>query len=428
MNNINENMTLTKHIPDQAFFVSEVLGVKVMLQGKKVGSLADLVIKENGTLPMVTHLLVSRPFGESSLVDWEHVVSITPKAVEIDVQNLDSLPKEAGESAVMVKDNILDKKALDLDGREVEVVYDVKLVGMNHKLYVSDVDLSRYGLLRRMGLKGLANFIYKLAESIQDQTISWTYIEPLPESIGRFHGDVQLKVLKEALSDMHPVDVADILEQLDHDQRMRIFAELEPEHASDTLEEIDPNVQRDMVSSLEVGKAAELINDMTPAQAADVLAALPSDEAHDILSLLDDENLPKVQTILEKQEEHILNYATLGYIKLPPEKTVAQVIDDYRALAQDKDEVMYLYIVDPQDRLLGVLDIKELLQGNDSALLKDLMTENVISLTNESTLREASEMFTRYGFRALPITDEEDHILGVITFRDVMRLEHRFLE
>ncbi len=402
---------------------------KVLLRGKKIGKLADLVIKENGTLPVVTHLFVSRPFGESALVEWERVKSVSHRAIEIEVDNLNALPKEPAEEAVLLKDHILDKKALDLDGREVEVVYDIKLVmGHNNKLYVSDVDLSRYGLLRRMGLKGLANFIYKLAESIQEQTISWTYIEPLPAQISRFRGDVQLKVLKEALSDMHPVDVADILEELDHEQRVRLFEELEPEHASDTLEEVNPNVQRDLVQSIKVEKAAQLINDMTPAQAADVLAVLPADEAGDILSLLDDENKQKVQPILEEQAENILNYATEGFMQFPPEKTVEEVEDGYPTFAKDKDVVMYLYIVDEQGRLLGVMDIKELLQSDEQALLKDVMIDNVISLEEDSTLREASDMFKRYGFRAIPVTDEEEHILGVVTYRDVMNLGHRFLE
>jgi len=425
---MNGTMNGNKIQPEQTYFLSEILGTKVFLKGKKVGKLSDLVIRENGTLPIVTHLFISRPFGESSLISWDCVRSISDKAIEIELDSLDNFPKEPDEGAILLKDNILDKKALDLEGREVEVVYDVKLVMRNHKLYVSDVDLSRYGLLRRMGLKGLANIIYRLAESIQEQTISWSYIEPLPAHIGRFKGDVQLKVLKEALSDMHPVDVADILEELDHNQRVRIFEELEPEHASDTLEEIDPSIQRDLVGSLKVEKVAQLIDDMTPAQAADVLAVLPAADAKEILELLDEDNRQKIQPILEKQEENLLDLATVEFLKFPPEATVEEVQENYRTAAKGKDVIMYLYIVDSQDHLLGIVDIKELLQAADKARLKDIMTENVISLSTESTLREAAEMFTRYGFRAIPITDEEDRIRGVVTYSDVMLLKHRFLE
>jgi CBS domain-containing protein len=413
---------------EQSFFLSEILGARVVQDKKKVGKLADLVMKENGPLPVVTHLLVNRPFGETALVAWESVSQISKHAIEIHVENIDVLPKEPPEGAIQVKDHILDKKALDLEGREVEVVYDVRLVKKGGRLYVSEVDLSRYGLLRRIGLTWLANFIYRMAESIQEQTISWTYIEPLPSSIGRFKGNVQLKVLKEALGDMHPVDVADILEELDHDQRMAIFQELEPEQASDTLEEIDPPVQRQVVESLELEKAAELIDEMTPAQAADILAILPADEAREIIDLLDKENQQKIQPILDTQEEHILNLATEEFLKYTPERTADAVIEDYRTAAKGKDVIMYLYVVDPDDRLLGVLDIKELLLAEGTALLGDIMNEQVISLEPDTTLREAVDMFSRYAFRALPVTDEQEHILGVVTYRDMMNLTHRFIE
>jgi magnesium transporter len=417
-----------KTIPEQAYFLSEILGARVLMADKKIGKLSDMVIKENGTLPVVTNLCVSMPFGEHVVVAWEWVDRITSKEICLKVNDIKSFPNEPDENAVLLRDHILDKKAVDLEGREMEVVYDIKLILRNQILYVSDVDLSRYGLLRRMGLTWLANIIYNLAESIREQTISWTYIQPLPDELGRFRGDLQFKILKEKLEDMHPVDLADILEEMDHDQRVKLFDELDPEQASDTLEEINPNVQRDLVSSLKVEKVAQLIDEMTTGQAADVLSILSGAEADDILELLSPENAKKIQAIMEQQEENILNYATSEYIKFFPDQTVEQVLDDYRRAAKDKDVVMYLYIVEENDKLLGVLDIKELLQAEESALIRDVMVENVISLDPDSTLKEASEIFDRYDFRALPITDDNDKILGVITYRDVMNLRHRFIE
>ena len=310
----------------------------------------------------------------------------------------------------------------------MEVVYDVRVVLRKHRLYASEVDLSPYGLLRRMGLTRLAKFIYSLADRIQEQTISWTYIQPLPEDLGRFRGDVRFNVLREKLADMHPVDLADILEEMDHDRRVQVFESLEAEYASDTLEEIEPSVQRDLVSSLKVEKVAQLIGDMTTAQAADVLSILSASEADDILALLDPEDGRKIEAIMEEQEANILNYATQEYLSFSPRWTAEQAQDLYRQAARGKDVVMYLYIVDESGRLLGVLDIKELLRAEARAVLRDIMVGNVISLDPDSTLREAAELFVRYGFRALPITDQEDRILGVVMHRDVMGLKHRFVE
>jgi CBS domain-containing protein len=399
-----------------------------MVGRKKVGKLADMIIKENGALPFVTHFCVSLPFGESAIIPWENIDTLSPKEITVRADSIAPFTGEPGENVVLLKDHILDKKAIDLDGREMEVVYDIKLVLMNNKLYVSEVDLSRYGLLRRMGLTKLANFIYNLAESIREQTISWTLIQPLPEEIGRFRGDLKLKVLKEKLAEMHPVDLADILEEMDPEQRVEIFKDLDTETASDTLEEIDPTVQRDLVESLEVERIADLIDEMTTGQAADVLSILSAQESAEILKRLDPENARKIRAILEQQEENILDYATQEFLTFPPEYTVEQAQDEYRVAAKDKDVVMYLYIVDQGNHLLGILDIKELLQADESAVLKDIMVDNYISLDPDSTLREASEMFGRYDFRALPITDDNDVIMGVVTYRDVMGLKHRFVD
>jgi len=411
------------------FFLSEVLGAKIIMNGTKVGKLSDFVIVETGKLPEVTHLYVIRQFGKPALLlPIELVQSWGVKEIIITESELKQHLFEFSEELVLLKDYILDKKVLDVEDREVEVVYDIKLCLINEKLYVSEVDLSRYGLLRRMGLKAIANFIYKSDSKIQDEIISWMYIQPLPQKLGRFKGDVKLKVLKETLSEMHPVDIADILEEMEPSQRATIFADLDPEQASDTLEEIDPNVQRDLVISMKKEKAAQLINEMTPAQAADVLAVLPSHEREEIEQLLDKETFDKVNSIIDQQEESITNLSTDSILKFSPGETVGEVLKEYRKIAKDKDVIMYLYIVDESDILLGVIDIKEMLQANDETMLKDIMTDNVIALDEESNLKEASAMFTRYGFRAIPIKNEADKIIGVVTFRDMMRLKHRFLE
>jgi magnesium transporter len=422
----NKNQSDASNRPEQVFFLSEISHARVMREGKRFGRLADMVIKENGRLPYVTSLFISLPFGESALIPWDKVKSLTAR--EIELENVKTFEREPAPDAILLKDYILDKKVLDVEGREMEVVYDVKLTLKNGKLYVSDVDLSRYGLLRRFGLTGLANFIYALADSVREQTISWMYIQPLPADIGRFRGNLHMKVLKEKLADMHPVDLADILEEMEPDQRLAVFNELDTERASDTLEEVEPPVQREMVASLKRERAAQLIDEMTPAQAADILAVLPAAEAEEILKRLSAENMRKVQPILEKQEEHILDFATTDFLRFPPEATAEQVVDEYRFRAKGKDVIMYLYIVDPFDKLLGVLDIKELLQAEPAARLYDIMVDNIISLTSDSTLKEASDMFARYSFRAIPITDDKDKILGVVTYRDIRNLKHQFLE
>ena len=421
MDNLNQK--------NKEYFLSEILGSKVVSKGKRIGKLSDIVIKEGGKIPEVTHIYVTRSFGNPPLmIPWEKVASLATTETVVDIETIKQYAGEPEKEAILLKDHILDKKILDTEGREVEVVYDVKMVLRNNKLYVSDVDLSRYGLLRRIHLGSVANFIYNLAAKIKNQTISWTYIQPLPTQIGSFRGDVKLNILKEKLSEIHPVDLADILEELDSEQRTMIFNQLDTEKASDTLEEIDPIVQRDLISSLKKEKVVQLINEMTPGQAADILAVLPYADAKPLLRSLKQDNARKIEAIIEKHEERILNYTTQKFLKISPDTTAEKAQEEYHIRAKGLDVVMYLYIADETDKLIGVLDIKELLQAEGKSALKEVMIENVITLKPDSTMRDAEAIFDRYDFRAIPVTDVKGKIIGVVPYRDVMNLTHHFLE
>jgi magnesium transporter len=424
-----ENGAIKPRIPDRKYLLSELLGTKVFLHEKKIGSLSDVIIVETGKLPEVRYFVVTRPFGDPSLlIPWERVLSLEPQKLLIDIHEIKKFEGTPPEDAILLRDHILDKKVLDTEDAEVEVVYDIRLVERNLKLYVTEVVTSKAARLRRLGFGFLSGIFAPQEDPDDSGVISWMYVQPLPSHISSFKGDVKLKVLKETLADIHPVDLADIIEELDHEQRVMVFSSLENEHASDTLEEIEPIVQREIISSLNTEKVVQLINDMTPGQAADILSVLPSSEARIILESLNPENAKKIQSIIGKQEEKVINYTTRKFLKFSPQTTVEYVQNDYPRHARDKDVIMYIYVVDDQDVLVGVIDLKELLQADDRALLKDIMIENVISLNTESTLKEASQSFARYDFRALPVTDEKNRLVGVIPYRDVMNLTHHFLE
>jgi Mg/Co/Ni transporter MgtE len=238
---------------------------------------------------------------------------------------------------------------------------------------------------------------------------------------------VKLNVLKEKLPEMHPVDLADILEELEPEQRLAIFSELETEHASDTLEEVEPRVQRELVSAMSVERIVELVNDMTPGQAADIIAVLPTDDMNAILERIDAEDATKIRALIEKHEEHILNFATTHFIGFPPDATAGDVVRDYRDVARNADVVMYIYVLGSNSALLGVIDIKELLQAEPTDRLEDIMVTNIVSLNETDTVADASKLFARYSFRAIPIVGEGEVMKGAIPYRDIMQLEHRFV-
>jgi CBS domain-containing protein/sporulation protein YlmC with PRC-barrel domain len=413
-----------KHI-ESIFFLSDLIGAKVFVQGKKVGKLADLLIREHEKLPEVTHVIVTRPFGHKSLlVPFERVAALKVEKVELDLTELAPFEGEPEESQVLLKDHILDKKVIDLDDNEIDIVYDVKLVLRNRRLFATDVDFSRYGLLKRLGLRYVAKFAYHLAEMFKKETISWAYVQPLPEKIGSFKGNVKLNILKDALPDIHPVDLADILEELSEEQRLAIFNELDTDHASDTLEEIEPRVQRSLISSMDKERVADLIDEMTPAQAADVLSVLPTEQADAILNLMEHEEAEKIESLLERQDDTIVNLTTKGFIRFLPDMPTDLVIAAYRKVAEDADVLDYIYVVDHDGLLCGVVSLPELLMAKPEKHLREIMTSELVTLSPTDSVAEAREAFSRYGFHAIPVVDEKEAVLGVLPWRDIMELEH----
>lgn len=415
-------MTTTKLAP-VPYLLSRIVGGKVKNNGKTIGRLADMLMTEQNVLPEVTHILVHRSFGYKPLMlPWDQIISLAEDGTcLVDLPALEPFEGEPEEKEIRLRDHLLDKRVLDCEDAEVEIVYDIKLEAKNDRLYITGVDCSRAAFLRRIGLHWLGNLICKIAASLTDDSIPWTCVQPLPSDMGRFKGDVKLNVIKSQLSEINPVDLADMLEELEHEQRMELFRALDTEKASDTLEEIDPRVQREMVASMPIDRAVELVDDMSPAQAADLLAALPAADSDAILEKIDVIEREKVRSLLEKHDDRIADFASAYYISFPPETPVGSVVTNFRHAAKDADVVMYIYVTSPSGALIGVVDIKELLQAEPESQLGDIMVANVVTIDAEETVGQAAKLFARYGFRALPVTrGEDDHMTGVIPFRDLV--------
>jgi CBS domain-containing protein/sporulation protein YlmC with PRC-barrel domain len=412
---------------EESYFLNDLIGTRVYCRGKKIGFLADIVVCEKSGPPQVTHLYVGRLFGNPALlIPWENVRSITSAEIVVHIEDTTLYEREPDESLIKLKDHILDKKVLDTEDREVDVVYDIRLALAGDRLYVCDVDISMLGLLRRIGMGWLAKALRKGPD--KEKLISWKYIQNLPTPIGRFRGDVRLKILKERLDQIHPVDLADILEELDTRQRAAVFEELDTHKASATFEEIDPKSQRELVAVLKKEKIVQLLSHMTSGQAADILSILPYSEMKTFLKLLGEQHAKKIRAIMERQEENVVNFSTSRFITFPPTTTVKDVRDHFQDIAKGKRIVMYIYIVDGQNTLLGVVDVKDLLLAGERKTLMEIKTPRIISLRPDNTLKDALHLFERYYYRALPIVDTEGKIVGVLPYRDLKRIKHRFLE
>ncbi len=396
------------------YFLNDLVGTRVTAAGQKVGTLADLVVTGNAAMPAVTHIVVGRPFGTPTLyVPWEEASSFTDAEVVLRGTALDRFLQEPSGAAVLLKDVVLDKKVLDIANREVEIVYDIRLTLRGGKLFVSDVALGRPRFARRLGLLGRG----RTDRGPSSRLVSWTLVQPL-ENLSSFSGDIHLRVLKEKLSDLPPMDLADVLEVMDQEERVQVFHSLDNEKAAQVLGETEPRVQREILAETSAERVEQIFAHLSPVEIAEIIEILPRDGSRQILESLKGDIAPKVHQILTQYEVPVAAIAVHRLLLLPGDVTVEEAFKRFRLQAPLCDVTMYVYVIGPEHELRGVVDINELLQADPRSRLEQIMTRTVVTLAPSALRDEAEALFRKYHFRAIPIVDRSRHVVGAVRERD----------
>ncbi len=408
------------------FFISQLLRDKVLrTHGERLevlGTLIDMEITLGGHYPEVVNIVVSRSFGRPPLeIPVRYISAIDARRGIVSIPRGTALAEFDGQSSrILIKEMILDKKIIDTDEYEVEIVYDIHLLRAKDRMLVVHVDVTKAGMLRRLGLGWLARLLW--GRKKEAELLPWKYVQPLPSDIDRFHGNVKLNISREKIADIHPADLADIMEELSTDERVAIMDTLDTETAADTLEEAEPRVQRDLVASLRHERIAELLQTMTPAQIADLLEILPRFDAEALKKTLPAETVLKVNDLLQMHEVKLSAVATSRFLALPASARVRNVFSKFRSRKTRYDVIMYVYVTGEDGTLRGVVDIRELIRTRADEILGSIMTEQVVTLSPEDTLADAASEFTKYGFRSLPMVDKDRRLLGVVSYKDLLAI------
>jgi magnesium transporter len=410
--------------PPQYLLLSEIVNKKVQTHsGITIGRLKDLVFKDDPHYAEVTDLVVERSLGRPPYrIPWSSVVEVSKERSLVQDVSEGKYPEiKHGESYLLLRDEILDKRILDLEGFEVEVVYDIQLLFVGKKLFVVGADVGRRALLRRLGFGRLIRSV--LENGAKGDIIPWRYVQPLPSDISGTKGDVRLTVTRERLNDIHPEDMADILEELGQEERIQIFDALDHEAAADALEATEPRVQREILASTSTERVIQIFAHLSPVQIADIISILPRDDSEEFLKLLKGDVASKVNRLLNQHDVAASTLAVRCFLAFSADLTVEGAFTKFRELAPGCDVTMYIYVVDSEQHLQGVIDINELLQANPGDKLAEIMTTNVVTV-NPTTMRsEVEALFRRYHFRAIPVVDESRRILAAVREKDVFLTE-----
>jgi CBS domain-containing protein/sporulation protein YlmC with PRC-barrel domain len=407
------------------FLLTELLDRPVLVGPEAViGKLQDFVFRDDPKYAEVTHLVVRRPFGRQPWrVPWERVERIDERGVVLQEGDEVSYPDfEPSEGQLLLRDQVLDKRILDTKGYALNVVYDIQLVSAGKKLFVVAADVSRSARRRRSALFRFGG-VPESAGGQFEERIPWRYVQSIGPDVTSTKGDVRLTVPRETLGEIRPEDLADILEDLSREQRLTIFNVLSSESAAKALEETEPRVQREILHDADAVRVERIFAHLSPVAIAGILSALPREEAEDLGRHLKGEVASKVRDIMEKHEVPASTFALPRFLAFPEYLTVPEAFDRFRAEAPKSDVTMYIYVVDADLRVEGVVDINELLQARPSRRLGEIMTKRLVSVPPGADLSTVLELFRRYRFRALPVIDASGKMVGVVREKDAFLLE-----
>jgi magnesium transporter len=398
-------------------FVSEIMKMPVLdPKGDELGRVKDLIIVKGEPLPKVSALIIEKKRDIFKLL-WSDLNIFNKRIISANVY-VDALqPYELNEKDLLLVRDILDKQIVDANGAKVVRVNDVKLQGFNSNAVLIAVDVGMRGILRRLGVeRGGEDIMRIFKKHMSYNLISWNYIQPLEPKLTK----ISLTVPRQMVSELHPADIAEIISQISHKEGAIFFKDLDIDVAAEALSELKPETQVDIISGMETEKAADIIEMMPPDEAADILSDLPADKAKEILESIEKEDAEDIQELLSHEEDTAGGLMTNEFIAYPPEATVRKAIEAFKKDAEEVETVYYIYITDDNERLAGVVSLRDLLLADLDAKLSDIMETKLKTIFPDADEMEVSEIISKYNLVALPVVDTEDRLLGIVTIDDIM--------
>jgi magnesium transporter len=405
--------------PQVFLFLSQILGKNITdSSGRPVGKIVDLAANLAELYPPVTGILCKAPAGRTpTLISWRRITAVQDG---FQVKRLlpDDFPDPArGDDELLLRETLLDKQIVDTDGAKVRRVNDLQFLKARNGLHLVHVDVGFRGLMRRVGMeRALDIFLHGLFDyTLPDQFISWKFVQPLsPPDL------LRLKITQSRLAQLHPADLADIIEDLDVYQRTAVFQSLDVETAAETLEETDPKIQVSLIEDLDASDASDIIEEMSLSEATDLIQDLPRDTAEDILKEMEQENAEDIKELLAHPEETAGGLMTTAFLSLLPSVTAGEAIHAVRAGAGDMDLIYYVYVTDTDSRLVGVVSLRDLLTAEPRRPLGEIMDTRVVAVSLDEDKDRIAGHFVKYGMMAIPVVDEENRIKGAILFKNLL--------
>jgi magnesium transporter len=407
---------------DNFLYFTELLSMPVVdLKGRRIGRVKDAAIVPLVHPSRIDRLLVGG--ADAWLAIRFDQVGAISLAGGIELSDEVLVPYHDDEYMLRIGRDLLDQQIIDVTGRKVVRVNDITM-GISHHgardvLTVLEVDIGVRSIFRRVFQGGLPpSWIRRLQRRIPPNSISWEFANVVePDPLRR----LRLNISYAKLEDMHPADLADIVEELGPAEREAIFETIDSEAAADALSEVEnPKMQASILESLEPEKAADIVEEMSPDEAADILSELEEEASEEILEEMDSAPKTEVRELLEFREDSAGGLMNTEYVSLHDEATVADAMSALKGNEDLLDGLNTLFLVDADERLTAAIPLARLFVTSGNAHLKEIASETLIQVSVDEKQNRVTEIFDKYNLLTLPVVDEDGKLAGVITADDII--------
>jgi CBS domain-containing protein/sporulation protein YlmC with PRC-barrel domain len=406
------------------FYLSGIIGKEAFgADGDAIGIIRDLLVNavpsgQNDPNQQIVTGVRLRIHKETRFYSFKSFRVVKAREMlNVSCTGLIELSREEVENGLLLVENILDKQIVDLNGRKLVRVNDVRLATLPAGTFAVAVDIGIEGLLRRIGIAlPIKRFLSLFKINIPAKFILWDDVQAIDHS----NLNIVLSKSYAKLHTLHPSDLADILEDLGKKSSMSVFSALDEEKAADVLEELETQTQIHIIENLPVNKAADVLEKMPADEAADIIDELEDDRAELLLKEMDTESSQEVRELLEYPDNSVGSLMTTDILSFKPGITVEEVIKELRFKKPEAAELYSLFVTEKNDELIGTFNLRDLVVAQPETLVSQIMKLEPVFLYDNQKVEDISELISKYNLLAVPVVDPANQLQGMVVVDDVV--------
>lgn len=403
------------------YYLTQLLGKPVVdAAGQTIGTISDIAISTGEVFPRVTSLAFLGPDKTPFMLSWRKFVdSVDEERVTLNTDRAGLRFSYIQPDEVLLHRDLLNKQIVDTQGMKVVRVNDLKLSESRNQLRLLGAEVGARSVLRALSPR-LERFASRVARffhaELPETVIAWNYMDLLERDLS----SVRLSVTHKRLHELHPADVADVLEQLSPSQRAKVFEHLDNAQAADAISELEDAFQADVIDDLGSERASDILEMMDPDDAADIIGDLPYDKAEALLRLMGVDQSSTIRRLLGYKEKTAGGIMTPEVTTVTEEMTVQQVIELLRREAADNETIYYIYVVEDDSSLVGVVSLRDLVMSEPETTVRDIVHRDVFTAGVDDDQEDVAELMSKYDLLAVPVVDETGKLLGIVTVDDAL--------